>query len=226
MKKTIALIMSASTVMICSHAQAQTTSTTFGIRGGINFQNTTGKHVDGSKMTNSIIPGFNVGVNAEIPVAKDFYIQPGVLFTTKGAEYDKPSGQTYTSTLHLSYIEVPVNLVYKPLLGSGHLIAGFGPYVDFGVGGKVKYDGTGAPSDRKVKFQNSVDLSENNDNAYYRRVGAGANVFFGYEFSNKLSFQLNTDLGLTNISPDNDALPNSNYSEKNIGFGISAGYRF
>jgi len=242
MKKRMAMLLSAGSLLVLTTVKAQdvpapSTSkssadaigrTTFGIRAGVNFQNINGKYDNGNKMKNDLIPGFNVGVNAEIPMAPEFFIQPDVLFTTGGAKLEKTSSaQTYNTTVHLAYVQVPVNLVYKPLLGTGRLIAGFGPYVDFGVGGKVKYDGAGAPADQDIKFKNSYSNTDNSSNVYYRSVGAGANVLAGYEFANKLSFQLNAQLGLTDINPKNDASPSSSQAKAtNTGFGISAGYRF
>ena len=44
-------------------------------------------------------------------------------------------------TLNLSYIEIPVNLLYKPVVGNGKLLLGFGPYIAYGIGGKYKTDG-------------------------------------------------------------------------------------
>ncbi len=35
-------------------------------------------------------------------------------------------------------MELPVHVVYKPQLGTGKLIVGFGPYVAYGITGKVK----------------------------------------------------------------------------------------
>lgn len=200
--------------------------TTFGVRAGVNLTNVYGKDMNGVKMSNNLIPGFNVGVNAEIPLATEFYLQPGVLFTTKGAEYDRVDGQNYTRTARLAYIEVPVNLLYKPMVGRGHLLAGFGPYVDFGLGGKVTYEGPGAPGERDVRFKSRVTASDDAGYSYYRPVGAGGNLLFGYEFANKLSFQLNTQLGVTDIFPEDDTRPSAQGNEKHIGFGISAGYRF
>ena len=232
----IAMLVGAGALMILTTANAQNVPapsqsassadavgrTTFGVRAGVNFQNITGKYGNGGKMKNDLIPGFNVGVNAEIPIAKDFYVQPGLLLTTRGAKYDVAS-QPYDQTVHLVYLELPANLVYKPMLGTGRLIAGFGPYIDFGLGGKIKYSGEGAPADRTVKFSNTQ--SDPAHNVYYRRVGAGANLLFGYEFANKLSFQLNTQLGLTNINPKDNTV-NSDATAKHVGFGVSAGYRF
>lgn len=227
MKKNIITLLAIGGIIMLTTANAQNhttwmTKTTFGLRGGVNFQNITGKYDGNRDMKNSIIPGFNAGVNLEIPVARDFYIQPGLLLTTRGAKYDEPSILGYERTARLTYLELPVNFVYKPALGAGHLIIGFGPYGDLGLGGKITYEGTAAPGDKDVKFQKTVSNSENGNDAYYKKTGAGANLLFGYEFANKLSFQLNTQLGLTNIYPENDTRPDA----KHVGFGISAGYRF
>ena len=224
MKKTMISLMVTGTVIIFSQASAQNHTTwmkktTFGIRAGVDFQNINGKDYNGNKMNNNIIPGFNTGVNLEIPMTKGFYLQPGLLLKTRGAEYSDHK------TVHLAYLEIPVNFVYKPALGTGHLIAGFGPYIDFGIGGKVVYDGN--EPDKKVHFTNNVTDADNDDYVYYRKVGAGANLLFGYEFANKLSFQLNTQLGLTDINPKYNNEPLSpNAVAKHTGFGISAGYRF
>src|SRR5205085_11734581 len=104
----------------------------------------------------------------------------------------------------LSYIEIPINFVYKPLLGDSRLLLGFGPYVAFGVGASNIEFGS-APSQIK-------------------RFDAGANVLAGYEMSNRLSFQLNAGLGLLNLA--NRESGDTKSSIKNTGFGISAGYRF
>ena len=106
------------------------------------------------------------------------------------------------STVNLSYLELPLNLIYKPALGTGHLLLGFGPYVALGVGGKVKYEDGGSSQQQDVKFKNEVKASDAIDVAYFKPLDAGANFLVGYEFNNKLSFQLNTQLGLTKINPE------------------------
>jgi hypothetical protein len=180
---------------------------TFGVRAGVNFQNLTGKYSNGDKYSNKLIAGFNAGANVEIPVATDFYLQPGVLFSTKGAKFDGTDTKA-----KLSYIELPVNFLYKPELGDGKLMIGFGPYAALAVAGKYKGGGVSA----NVEFGNKQDE--------IKRFDAGANFLAGYEFSNKLSFQLNTGLGLVNLA--NRGAGDSKSSLKNVGFGVSAGYRF
>lgn len=198
-----------------------------GIRGGVNFQNLTGKDDNGDKINNDMLTGFNAGLNAEIPVGTDFYFQPGVLYTIKGAKgSDIILGQTIKSEIKISYLELPLNLIYKPMLGGGHMLLGFGPYVAFGMSGKVSYSGGGTSQNSDIKFKNKVMITDP-DNVYYiKPLDAGANMLIGYEFGNKLSFQLNTQLGLTKINPEYEGSPNDQTSIKNTGFGFSFGFRF
>jgi hypothetical protein len=193
-------------------------SITLGVRAGINFQNINGKDNSGDKFENKLKTGFHAGVNAEIPIATDFFVQPGVLFSTKGAK-DKDNSDIKQN---ISYIEIPVNLLYKPLMGTGKLILGFGPYIAFGVGGKRSVGNT----DTKTKFKKSITAAEFlNGGSYLKRTDAGANLLFGYELSNNLSIQLNAQLGLVKINPEIEGVTTNKTFAKNTGFGISVGYR-
>ncbi len=200
------------TLAVANKTQAQVS---FGVRGGINFFNINGHNEAGQKLDNKLKTGFNLGMNIEAPLAQDFYIQPGLLFATKGGKSTTSSGNK--ATYNLSYLEVPVNFIYKPEVGNGKLLLGAGPYLGFGLGGKVK-DATGAEQD--IKFKNSVPANASNA-FYYKPVDFGANLLVGYQFTNHVSVQLDAQLGLTNNSPYKDG---SSY--KNTGFGLSLGYRF
>jgi hypothetical protein len=225
------LLLAVTTTAFALGAQAQESgSTTFGIRAGVNFQNITGKTYDNKDVNNKLKTGFNVGVNAEIPVAPDFYVQPGVLFTTKGAK-DKDDDDI---KVKLSYIEVPINFLYKPELGDGKLLLGIGPYVAFGIGGKVS---NANGNDKDVKFQSKISQAEmvqaTTDNLqtgyplpFYKRLDVGGNLLFGYELSSKISAQLNAQLGLVKINSEFEGGTNDNTKLKNTGFGVSLGYRF
>lgn len=204
-------------ILLCAASLQAQQRTTFGIRGGVNFQNLNGKDIDGDKLDNKLKTGFHLGVNADVPFAPDFYIQPGVVFSTKGAKSNDGDFKT-----NLSYVEIPVNFLYKPTLGAGKLLAGFGPYVAWAVGGNV--DDNGDKTD--IEFKNSITPGELiSSTPYYRRFDAGANFLFGYEFSSRFFTQLNAQLGLVNINPDIEGL-DEDTKVKNTGFGVSIGYRF
>ncbi len=196
----------------------------FGILGGVNFQNLNEKDYNGDKLENKLILGYHFGVNVQIPIVPEFYFQPGLLFSTKGAKNNDNS--VITST-HLSYIEMPLNFVYKGLLGEGYVLVGLGPYIGYAVAGKVKYDDGDAESQKKdIVFQNVVELDDPLTVPYYKAFDVGANIFFGYEMAFGIFAQLNAQLGLVKINPDYAILPDDDSSIKNTGFGLSIGYQF
>lgn len=214
--KTRKMILVAVATFVTVIGFAQTT--TFGIRAGVNFQNINGKDFSDSKLQNKLKTGFNAGVNAEIPVGIDFYLQPGVLFTTKGAKVGDSDNK-----INLSYIEIPVNFIYKPELGTGRLLLGFGPYAAFGIGGKYhRENGT----DTDIQFENNVTVAQAATGNYFKSFDAGGNLLFGYETAKKISIQLNAQLGMVKINPKIEGVNDDNTSWKNTGFGISLGYRF
>ena len=156
-------------------------------------------------------------------MAPQFYFQPGIIFTVKGA---KNNSGSITSTMKLSYIEVPLNVVYKGLLGSGYVMVGFGPYIAYGINGKVTYEGEVISYEPKVEFKNVVDITDPALTTYFKAIDAGGNIFFGYEMAGGLSLQLNAQLGMLNIKPEDNRLLGINPEVKNTGYGLSLGYRF
>jgi len=198
--------------------------TSFGILGGINIQNLYGKDFDGNDLDNDVIIGFHAGLNIQIPVAPDFYFQPGVLYSSKGTE--DSSDDPVTRTINLSYIEVPLNFVYKGLLGNGYVMVGFGPYAGYAFSGSDKLEGGSVSVENDIEFKNVVDASDPLTTTYFKAFDAGANIFAGYEMAGGLFFQLNTQFGLLNINPEDNRFPGDNKTEiKNIGYGVSLGYR-
>jgi hypothetical protein len=216
------MILAATLLIFASEIRAQG----FGVRAGVNFQNVNGKDNEGDQLENNLTPGFNIGVNYEVPVGTDIYFQPGLLFSTKGTKSDFTLlSQDFNSKLSLSYIEVPLNIIFKPLLGSGHMLLGFGPYVAYGIGGKYKLEAGGVEDETDVTFQGEVSESESESDAFFvKPFDAGANFIIGYEMASMLSLQLNAQLGLLDIYPDQPEEDNTVW--KNTGFGLSLGYRF
>jgi hypothetical protein len=194
----------------------------FGILGGVNFQNLNGKDYAGDKRENDMKVGFHIGVNMQIPVAPEFYFQPGLLLSTKGAIAEGNASKTKTS---LSYIELPLNLVYKGLLGPGYVFLGVGPYLGYGIGGKVNVESGSESNDYDIEFTNVVEISDPQLVPYYKAFDAGGNIFFGYEMAGGLFAQFNAQLGMVNINPEYKILPDDKSSIKNTGFGLSLGYR-
>ena len=211
--KTKLLVLSAIFILATFTLQAQMG---FGILGGLNLQNLNGKDSNGDKLTNDMIIGFHAGINIQIPIVPQFYFQPGLLFTTKGAK------NTNGTSIKLSYVELPLNVVYKALLGSGYFMLGFGPYVAYGIGGKVVPE-SGTTS--KITFKKSME-SGDVDFTVYKPFDAGGNILIGYEMAGGIFLQLDAQLGMLNIWPENSSVLNNISTMKNTGFGLSLGYRF
>ncbi len=222
------LILSSTFILSAVVAQKKGASegVSFGVRAGFDLTNLNGKDDNGNKLTNKLQPGFNIGVNAEIPIADEFYIQPNILFSKKGGKNETTIlGQTITAKTSLSYLSIPIHFLYKGGLGDQQVLLGFGPYVAFGVGGKVKVSGNNTSTTTTVKFKNTVPSSPGN-NAYVKPLDAGASLFAGYGFTENISVQLNAQLGLVNIESKVNGASNDKSTLKNTSFGLSLGYRF
>jgi hypothetical protein len=225
--KTNIFILTAILVLTGFAANSQSNGASFGIRGGINFQNFNGKDINGDKLSMNMVTRFNVGAVVEIPIAADFYVQPGLLFTTKGAKStDHFLGMDMSAEYNLSYIEMPVNLLYKPLLGNGHLLLGFGPYLAYAVGGKATFVIENNSTVNDIVFTKEYESDNPYEYKYFRHFDYGANFLFGYEIAKGLSAQLNAQLGLAQINANNTTYPDNKTMFKNTGFGISLGYNF
>lgn len=187
----------------------------FGITAGPSFSSYTGKVAGGDKETSKLITGLRAGVTVDLPLADEFYIQPSLLYVGKGGTME---GQVLNVDFktRINYLEIPINFMYKPEVGNGNLFIGLGPYVAYGLGGKAEITN---PQGDKV----SSDIEWGNDNTgQMKRIDAGANFQFGYEFPMGFNVGLHTDLGLVNVRGNGD---NDN-TFRNTSFGVSVGYKF
>ena len=188
-------------LMCFSVASIAQSPVSFGLRGGVNFQNLNGKNADGSSLDNKLKVGFNIGVTADIPVAApDYFAQTGLLFSTKGA---KVEAGTVSNKINLNYLEIPITFLYKPVVGEGRLLLGVGPYLGYAISGKDDFG--------------DIDFGDD-----LKRFDAGGNLLFGYQFTPNISAQLNAQLGLINIAKNTVG----DETIKNTGFGVSLGYHF
>jgi hypothetical protein len=174
-----------------------------------------------------MVPRFNGGLVLEIPLAKDFFVQPALLFAAKGNKADgNYVGAPFSAESKLGYLELPVNFLYKPQLGKGKLLLGFGPYVALGITGEVEYTRDGISSSDKIDWTKEYSNANPYDERYIKPLDYGGNLLFGYQFAHGFSAQLNAQLGLADIKSNNLLHPSSQVEFRNTGFGISLGYMF
>jgi len=190
-----------------------------GVQAGVNLQNFNGKDQSGDKLEYDLTPGFHAGVSLLMPIAPEIWFQPGLLFSTKGAALKEA---TPDAKYRVSYIELPLNLLYRGRLGNGFVLLGFGPYVGYAAAGKVII----GDDKSDVHFTNTIESGDPTGNTYLKRFDAGAGIYAGYELANGVFIQLNTQIGLIKINPEDNRISGDETAVKNTGFGLSLGYRF
>lgn len=199
-----------------------------GLRAGVNFSNVAGHNVGGEKLNLKINTGFHAGVVYDIRLSEGFGFQPGLLFSTKGSkEKGVPGPDNYSFVKTGYYLELPINVIYHPVLGSGNLLLGAGPYLGYGLGGKWKNESSTNAKGTLV-FVNDFDQYDNaggRNLVYGRKFDYGLNLLAGYQFSNKVSVQVNSQLGLMDITPLKDG-QKLGVIQNNIQISFSAGYSF
>lgn len=158
------------------------------------------------KATADLRAGIRAGIVADGYISRDFTLQSGLYFTQKGA--NDPNGN---ASYRLSYLELPVLLLAKARLGTGHLFLGGGPFVAVAIGGKYDY-GSGS---QDLTFGDGAG-------ANFRRIDGGVLVTGGYETKPGVFFRAFVNPSLVNIRPAGS----SDNSIRNWGYGFSVGYFF
>lgn len=195
----------------------------FGIELGADLRTFRGNDYWGEPLKNKPVAAWHAGVKARFSLTNDIFIQPGLLLRSKGTKQEIITSNI-SKQVRLLYMEIPVDLLYRPRAGNGHLLLGAGPYAAIGLVGKEKTRTGNATTGLKVKFLADAS-NEPTTYVYYRTGDAGADFFLGYEFINKFYGLFNSQVGFVRINSDYK-LPNDKTSKKNLGFGLSAGYRF
>ena len=103
---------------------------------------------------------------------------------------------------------------------------GLGPYIGFGIGGKASIENESTTVESDIVFKNVVVTGDPLLKAYFKTYDAGGNILAGYELANGIFCQLNAQFGVVKINPEDQRISNDRSAVRNIGFGISIGYRF
>ncbi|OWP64421.1 hypothetical protein CDA63_03320 [Hymenobacter amundsenii] len=235
-----AIPLTAATLLSATLAQAQMT-VQVGPRVGLNVATAPFKDRRQTYDTK-----FQSGVEAGVEVALGFghlSVQPALVYSQKGFQIEDSyqiyyGRETITTSLkesyRLSYLAVPINLVYSFGQGSQsneglQLFAG--PYVSALMGGKYKYDNEDAIRDGsyvsiatnkaqgKVATGKYYSTSRTDEKFYSRGFDCGFQVGLGYRVGDA-QFQLGYSRGLANLGADfgtsNSSSPGPIYSNRVI----------
>ena len=178
---------------------AQDSKVSWNAKAGLNLSNWTGGDSEGTDAK----LGFKVGVGMEYAFDNIWSLQPSLFFSTKGTKYSE-SG--FKMTVNQMYLELPVNMQARVHIeGDTNLLFSAGPYIAYGIGGKISSNITSNDTDT---FGND-GLDE-----FDAGVGFGVGLEFG-----KVLVGLDGQVGLTKLKDVEGAA-------KNINFSVTLGYKF
>lgn len=162
-------------------------------RLGVNFSNLTG---DGDTKA---LTGFTLGVGMDYGFSENWSLQSGLMFTSKGFKVKD------AFKARPIYLDIPILAAYKfNISDNTKFVINAGPYLAFGLGGKVKYDGGG---DEKVFGDDG-----------WKRFDLGIQYGIGLELSDRYLINLTGQNGFIDVADGGDA--------KNMSFAIGLGFRF
>lgn len=192
----------------------------FGVRGGLNISNISGD-VEGMDIDMDSKVGFRAGVSVDFPIVNSFYVNSGLFYTVKGAKSDTKDGADYYKTsLSAGFLELPIYASYRlNFAEESQLQVNFGPYLAFGVNGKLKEE---AREDMEL-YENKMDLfGTDDDQGGFKRFDCGLGIGLGYTF-HKFYLGFDYQFGLVNLM-DKEAWDGDTAKTRN--FNISIGYNF
>lgn len=208
----------------------------FGVRAGVNINSLgySGDNKDYDDLKSRA--GFHVGAVMDWNVAGDFYIQPGIYFTTRGAknefsETDMDFSYKYTQKLNMSYLQIPVLASYRfPVSDAVKIDINVGPYIAIGLGGKLKVEETETYDGETERHSNKYDIfgksTKDEEKGDFKRFDAGLRFGAGVNI-HKFYVGVSYDLGLTNLARTGDDYRwSKNDKFRNGSFQVSVGYNF
>jgi hypothetical protein len=195
MLTTIALV---SLVMI-SNAQFRV-----GIKAGGNISKQRVNVSSGNSLySNDNFKNYQAGVITELNLGNNLYLQPQLLYTSKGSTLLSSTGGA-DAKLRIHYLEMPVNLVYKVPVSFGYLFGGAGGAFSYGISGKQTQAGHSA---------SVFDRSQS-----WRREDISLSFTAGVELNNGLFVSINSQKGMLDVNKA------PGVSVKNSSVSLSLGY--
>jgi len=189
------IILYAIAFMTFGFANAQGTGSRFGIKGGLNFPNSSGDFHE-----NETLIGYQVGIFSEIKTDEKFGIQPEILYSTHGVKNKfVKDGIAYDNDVKLSYLNLPILAKYFITQG---LNVQAGPQIGFLMHAE----------------ENNLNITD-----HVKTIDFGLNFGIGYNFLQDCSVDLRYNLGLLNAL--NFHVGDVNYTIKNNMFSLALGYK-
>lgn len=180
----------------------------FDIHGGMSMANITNSEAD-------LKVGYTLGVGMDYSFNDMWSFQSGLNFTSKGC---KASEAGVDLKMNPVYLDIPLLAALKINITEGNrFLINLGPYVGFGLGGKMTVEQGGA--EIGTKLFKKVDGAQE---AVMNRCAVGLQYGIGFELDNHYLINLTGQYGFTNMVKESFA----DESNKNLAFLLTVGYRF
>jgi len=151
-------------------------------------------------------PGLHAGIYAQMRFASYFYLQPELMYISKGSRVLEDFVSPNRANFNLNYLSFPIMAIYKP---SGNLGFEIGPEFSYLLSTRV----------------NNQNLEEFLD---FQHVDLGLNVGLMYEIDKMLHVDFRFNIGLFNVEQflftDQGGNPIDEQKTRNSSFQISLGY--
>lgn len=194
---------------------AQNQKVKLGVMAGLNISSLT---FDESELRSSSKMGFTAGLMVEVPIAKNFSLQPELLYSQQGTKtsfFDQDvTNSNFKGTIELNYLNIPLMLKYYVIKG---LSVQAGPQVGILLKANNKYQ------DNFLGYENQESF---NLKKYSSGVDTSVNFGLGYQYKDKFYTDFRYNLSYSNVFKDGDANYFINHDMKNRVFQISVGYFF
>ncbi len=185
----------------------------FGARAGNNLSDMIMEDLRGqSRVDKAINRTFHIGGILEYDITKQsdiLCLESGLFLSWKGTKLEYGSFLN-TETITPIYLEIPINALYNTDFGPNKFQIYLGPYIGFGIAGKIKYGVNNVSS--PIKFGKSGDMKVYD---FGLNMGAGIRM-------DDILMRLQYGYGLTNL----DTSGSSTQEMKNRVIGISIGCMF
>jgi hypothetical protein len=216
MFKTLCLAMGMSLLIPTAYAQSH-----MGIEGSLSAGDISG-NADGGpsgilRQDKTPRLAFGGGVWADIRWSDYIDFQPHLDLTPRGAAL-RQNGQN-TGHIHMTYLELPLRLMYRIPVGYDDLFFGGGVYGAVGLRGTYKVT-VNTPALHDLDGDIQFDDPDATSGLHMKALDVGFTAGASYQFSFGLVLHLNYEEGLVNIAPDGEG------SIRNQDLSLGIGYLF
>jgi hypothetical protein len=162
--------------------------------------------------------GFEIGGFADIPLPNKLYsFRPSLSYSLERASAVVEGDR---SSVHISFIKLPLDVIYHSKAMEGRLFFGAGPFLAYNLGGKYNWANTRVQS---ISFGSD----QGDYGRTYKRLDVGINLLGGYQLNKQIVFGAHFDFGLLNmIHMTEDPDEAHKASIRTLNFGVTAGYVF